>query len=326
MARFPNKRIQWPKLRILLPVLSALLLPQVGAKSADQVEIRRVDDASRVDVLIDGALFTSYRYGSDFVDKPVFYPLLTASGNMVNRGYPMREDIAGESRDHPHQQSLFFAYGDVEGVDFWTHQPDRRIVHREIQEIVQGSEAALTLRLAWIAQDRPLLEQIWRIAFRSVGDVRWMDHDITLTALDRNLRFGDTKEGLFALRVAAALCEQGGSGHYFNSNGEETSAQAWGRKADWVALRGRLADEEVTVAMFDHPDSLGHPTRWHARDYGLFAANPLGTKDFDPSAGTLEHVLKAGLSDHFRYRVAIYSGHPTAARIERDYRDFADSK
>ncbi len=292
----------------------------------DRVEIRSLEKERRVDVLIDGVLFTSYQWGPGFEDKPVFYPVLTASGKMINRGYPMRLDIPGESHDHPHQQSLFFAYGDVDGVDFWTHQEGRRIVQREILEILQGPQGSLKLRLDWVVADHPVLEQGWGITFGRDGDVRWMDHKITLKAVGRDIRFGDTKEGMFGLRLAEELCEQGGSGQYSNSAGQRTSAETWGKRADWVSLAGRLDGEDVAVVIFDHPDSQGHPTRWHARDYGLFAANPLGTKDFDPEAGSLDHVLEAGHSYNFRYLVAVYEGHPSSERIQRDYQRFASLK
>lgn len=314
------------KLLVAMIISMGLLVAPLRPGPAGRIQVRDLEADKRVDVLVDGSLFASYRYGLGFEDKPVFYPVLTASGKMVNRGYPMRDDIPGESRDHPHQQSLFFAYGDVDGTDFWTHQPGRRIVHREVLETSGGTVGVLKLRLEWTVGDHPLLEQFWSVSFHADRQVRWMDHQITLTALGKDVRFGDTKEGMFALRLAEALCEQGGSGHYFNSNGQETSSEAWGQKADWVALRGRLEDELLTVALFDHPKSQGHPTRWHARDYGLFAANPLGTKDFDPSSAALPHVLRAGRSFLFRYRVAIYEGDPGPSRIQRDYLQFSNSR
>ena len=78
--------------------------------------------AQRVDVLVDGELFTSYVYSDTLpvLKKPVLYPLRTASGATVTRGYPL-DARPGERVDHPHHIGLWFNYGDVEGLDFWNN-------------------------------------------------------------------------------------------------------------------------------------------------------------------------------------------------------------
>src|SRR5215212_6033958 len=71
--------------------------------------------ARRVDVSIGGKPFTSYIW-PERLKKPVLYPLRTASGTLVTRGWPF-DPRPGERIDHPHHVGLWFDYGDVNGVD-----------------------------------------------------------------------------------------------------------------------------------------------------------------------------------------------------------------
>ena len=79
----------------------------------------------------------------------------------------------------------------------------------------------------------------------------------------------------------------------------------------------------MTLAILDHPKNVGFPTYWHARGYGLFAANPLGEKVFTEGKAELNFRLAAGQSTTFRYRVLILSRTATPDQIEASYRDFA---
>jgi Methane oxygenase PmoA len=80
------------------------------------VELRR--DGSHVDVLIGGRPFTTY-YFDLAVAKPYFFPLRSAQGTVVTRGFPMTAAIPGEDHDEPHQRGMYFAHGDINGFDFW---------------------------------------------------------------------------------------------------------------------------------------------------------------------------------------------------------------
>lgn len=302
-------------------VLAAAFLLAGAASSGElPVEVRRVDREQRVDILIGGIPFTSYHYGESFQDKPVFYPVLTPSQKMVNRGFPLRKDIPGESQDHPHQQSVFFAYGNVNGIDYWNPMEGRRIAHRAILDSAGGDTGLLDLLLEWVdPQGVVVLQERKRVTFGAERDVRWMDHEIWLTSLDRPVIFGDSKEGMFALRVATSLQESGGEGRYLNAFGMETSEQVWGKRAPWVALRGAVEEEPVTLAIFDHPSTENHPSYWHARRYGLFAVNPFGRKDFVRGAQPLNKHLAPHSSFHFRYRLLLYQGLVAKERLDQDY-------
>ena len=48
--------------------------------------------------------------------------------------------------------------------------------------------------------------------------------------------------------------------------------------------------------MLDHPSNPGFPTYWHARGYGLFAANPMGEKIFTDGKKELNVAIEPGAS------------------------------
>jgi hypothetical protein len=60
--------------------------------------------------------------------------------------------------------------------------------------------------------------------------------------------------------------------------------------------------------VIDHPLNPNYPTYWHARGYGLFAANPLGEKIFTNGSKVKNLSLKKGGRVTFRYRIIIDNG------------------
>jgi len=143
-----------------------------------------------------------------------------------------------------------------------------------------------------------------------------MDFDITVTAGDKPVTFGDTKEGSMGVRVASSMDVTGGKGHILNSQGDKDAA-TWSKRADWVDYWGPVAGKTVGIAMMDHPTSFRHPTYWHVRDYGLFAANPFGVHDF--VKGAAEHAgdytIPPGGTLVLRYRILLHEGDAQDARI-----------
>ena len=77
-----------------------------------------------------------------------------------------------------------------------------------------------------------------------------------------------------------------------NSNGQEGEANCWGKRANWVDMFGEVEGEKLGVAILDHPTNPGHPTYWHVRGYGFFAANIFGMRAFErnPATERLTHA------------------------------------
>jgi hypothetical protein len=278
-----------------------------------------------VTVAFEGKLFTEYHYRD--VSRPFLYPLLGARGEHFSRRWP-QETVPGEEHDHPHHHALWWAHGDANGVDFWSEEKKAgRTVHQSFADISSGKNVGvLTTRNRWIAPDGKVIasdERTMRF-HRPVGTERIMDFEITVFASEGDLTLGDTKEGSLALRLAESMRltlpdKQPGAGHIVNSAGVR-DGETWGKRAEWVDYYGPVDGRTVGIAIFDHPTNPRHPTWWHVRDYGLFAANPFGLHDFEKrekGAGNLK--IAAGSSVTFRYRFYFHDGDTSAAAVAAQY-------
>jgi hypothetical protein len=297
-----------------------IILKGVFAQGEWDVELLELEADQKVEVHIGGKPFTSYQFGKKFSMKPVFYPVFSPSGIKVNREIPFEDEELRKQQDHPHHQSLFLGYGDVEGLDFWSHRDNAVIVHRSLLEVRSGANNSLDYLADWInGEGEAVVREIRSVKFGGSRDCFWMDHKINLTALGKDRPFTDTKEGMFAMRVAESLREDKGTGRYLNAFGWETEKEIWGQRAPWVALRGEIEGQPVAVVIFDHPSTENYPSYWHARAYGLFSVNPFGRKDFVKDSTPINKVLPAGESYNFRYRLLVYQGRIGKLRLDRDY-------
>ena len=344
--------------RLLMVTASLAAAVHAAARSTAPlpVEVVRHDEVRRVDVTIGGRPFTSYVWPAALA-KPVLFPILTARGTAVTRGYPL-EPRPGERVDHPHHVGLWFNYGNINGVDFWNHPgtlgPPREgrlgtIVHREILEARGGSEAGTLVTTSdWRMPDGAVvLNQTTTYVFRGTAGERTIDLHVTLTAQDAAVAFDDNKEGVLGLRVARALEEPltkperltdaqghptdapvldntGVNGEYLTSEGVRGAA-VWGTRAKWCRLSGTVAGEAISIAILDHPSNPGFPTYWHARGYGLFAANPLGQKELSGGKDVLRFSLPPAGSASFRYRVVVASHVSSPSDLEAAWTRWAAS-
>jgi hypothetical protein len=315
-----------------------LLLGTAVLHGADAVKLIRQED--HIDVFIGGKPFTTYYFGRDS-PKPYLHPLRSAQGTVVTRGWPMVKDIPGESRDHPHHRAMFFAHGDINGVDFWGEgEPSRasqtahgqfysseelpkgRTVFRQLDEATGN---IIRAEFDLVGPDgRVMGEETQEYAFSGDESTRTIDCAFTLTANHGPLKLGDTKEGTFAIRVVKAL--EAPPGHMLSSEGKVGEKEIWGKRADWVDYSGTVAGETLGIAIFDNPGNIKHPTYWHARAYGLFAVNPFGEHDFynDPKRdGSV--TIQAGDALTLLYRVLIHHGNASEAKIAEKYEEYAHS-
>ncbi|MEP3207954.1 MAG: PmoA family protein [Maribacter sp.] len=292
--------------------------------------------AKKVAVNIDGQHFTSYVYDGQ-TPKPILYPIMTKSGKTVTRGFPF-EPRPNERIDHPHHAGLWLNYGDVNGLDFWNNSyaiPEAEkakygtIYHQEILEMDEKN-ATLSIRAVWRSPDNvDLLEETTQYVFNQEGSTRSIDRVTTLKALEK-VSFTDNKEGMLGMRMTRelelpsdkpaeytdaegnvtevkVLNNEGVTGNYYSSKGL-TGGDVWGTRNEWVKLEGTMNDEVVSVTIIDHQKNVGYPTYWHARGYGLFAANPLGQSVFSDGKQTLNFSLEQGESTVFKYRVLVHNG------------------
>lgn len=349
----------WRKSVVLLGAIAIMLSGSVA--SAQTVKLVNNEKEKKVDVLVDGKPFTSYLYTESLpvLRKPVLFPIRTAKGTAITRGFPL-EPRPGERIDHPHHIGMWFNYGNVNGLDFWNNSdaiPAARakemgtIRHRAIKSMKGGKgQGELVVTADWVNSDgKVLLREDTRYVFGATGTTRTIDRYTTLTAVNGDVSLKDNKEGVLGIRLTrglehpsndkaevftdasgkattvAALGNEGVTGNYVSSEGKEGN-DVWGTRGRWVMLHGTVEGETLTLAILDHPKNVGFPTYWHARGYGLFAANPLGQSELSNKKDTLNFGLKNGESTTFRHRVLILPGKATKADLEAAYQKFQSVK
>jgi hypothetical protein len=340
-------------MRKTVGIAIAAVLAMGRASGAAEVKVVPDEAKRRVDVTVDGKPFTAYVWPEQ-LKKPVLYPLRTARGTLVTRGWPL-DPRPGERVDHPHHVGLWFNYGDVDGIDYWNNSDSIKaedrphmgtIQHRRIVSAKGGKDRGeLQVESDWIRPDgTTAIHEKTRYVFGAGPDWRSVDRITTLTAGDKPVAFNDNKEGVLGMRMARGLEQpsktpevytdaqgrattvpvlnnDGVTGSYLSSEGKKGD-DVWGTRGRWVSLSGTVEGEPVAVLMLDHPKNPGFPTYWHARGYGLFAANPLGQKVFSNGKEELKYSLPAGVSTTFRHRILIVSGTVSPAQAEERYREF----
>ena len=267
--------------------------------------------------------------------QPFFYPIVGPTGAKMTRNYPMVKGIKGESDDHPHHQSLWLAHGNVNGVDFW-HDKKAKIQAGKTQAFlnntlgpngVEWPYTSFAREDKWIAPNgKAVLINKARYAVDVYPDgsrVLELWQNLSPAEGAGDVTFGDTKEGTMAIRLAPQLRLKGeiATGKAINSNGDK-DAKVWGKRAKWVAYWGVIDGKTCGVAIFDHPTNLRHPTWWHARDYGLVAANPFGISDFEKGKhkrGAGKYTVKQGESLNLQYRFVFFAGTAEEADIAGKY-------
>ena len=249
----------------------------------------------------------------------------------MTRNYPMKEGVKGEARDHPHQRSLWYNHGRVNGIDFW-HEGKKagRIVHDKlIKAASDGTCAVIQATNKWLdPKGRAVCADACTLRFSAVPGGRAIDWEITIRASAGDVTFGDTKEGSMGIRTHPNLRLRGptATGQAVNSEGVK-GLGVWGKRAKWVDYWGKIDDKTVGIAMFDHPSNPRHPTWWHARDYGLIAANPFGISRFDRKAKMKGDMkIAKGESVTFRYRFIFHEGDCKQAKIAELYEQYAAAK
>lgn len=294
---------------------------------------------NKIAVIVDGEPFTTYYFGSDTA-KPYLMPLRTASGVIITRGFPIINDVSAGNRNdpsfEPHQRPLFFGHGDLDGLDFWQeeafdqyytdhgHQAYGHMALKNVEKADDRSDSA-SIRARFTLNspnNRVIAEETQSFTFRGDGQTRIIDCEFVLYATNGPLDIGDTKEGSFAIRLSPELSAP--NAHMLNSSGASGEKAIWGKPADWVDYSGTISGNAVGVAIFDSPKSFRHPTTWHARAYGLFAANPFGLREFtrDPNKDG-SWTVPEDKSIAFRYRVLIHEGEFGASRLAAAYRQYA---
>lgn len=313
----------------------------VAGDKRPQFSVVQHDD--RVTVNIDGELFTEYLTESG--RKPALWPVIGPTGEPITRAYPIREGQPGESNDHPHHRSIWFAFEGINGVDFW-HEPNMdgrerpldpgRIVHRGFDTVrSDGETAVIVTRNDYVnlATGEVVCQDERTLQFGTEGDSRWIDYQIKLIASEGPMEIRDSKEGAFAVRVPHTMKVDARQGGQIVSSRGLTDLDAWGQPAEWVDYHGPVDGQTAGIAVLVHPSSFHPVPRWHVRTYGLFAVNPFGEAAYSPDASDaaprpweerqVTATIPEGESLTLRYRLIFHPGDEREAKIAEAFAEYA---
>lgn len=326
------------QVRHIITAICIAVLPCVlFAQSTNRVTVEADKTKQKVYINIDGKPFTEFIF-TDTMEKPFLYPIYAPNGQTITRGFPWNPQ-PGDPVDHPHHIGLWFNYENVNGLDFWNNSfaiPAEKkkqygwIRTTKIDMVTSGPKGMLMYTANWTDQGRNvLMEEKTTYVFSVVNGSRVIDRTTNFTAV-QDVTMPDVKDGMLGLRVAhelelpvkqtkeykddkgnitkvPAIKDSSVTGNYITSAGKEGDA-AWGTRGNWCMMYGKKGGDAISIVMIDHPKNPGYPTYWHARNYGLFAANPLGQKVFSEGKETLNFKLAKGEKTSFKYRVVIASG------------------
>ncbi|HZZ29091.1 MAG TPA: PmoA family protein [Pirellulales bacterium] len=349
------------KVRALSSLVGLILAGGIAMQSS-AAEFTVDKTADGVTVNLDGKLFTKYEIQSG--KKPILWPIIGPTGKPMTRPWPMdtaavdaektakggklpKGDILSD--DHSWHRSLWFSYQSVNGNNLWeehANPPTGSTKHKEFVQVSGGPTAKIVTRNDWLDPNgKKLLEDERTITCMTDGDNRIIDFDITLKATEGDVVFGDEKDGVFGLRVPDTMrvdAKQGGS--FVNNEGKvgedenpddfpkgatgdpKCKRAVWGNRASWVDYHGPVEGEKLGIAILEHPTSFGYPTRWHTRDYGLFAANVFGQHVFDEMLPKASTTLKAGDTMKFYFRVIFHKGDEKEGHIAEAFAKYAAEK
>jgi len=335
------------------PVFALLFAVAVLALTAS-AQVKITPGAEKVSVEIDGKPFTDfYVAGTAFgaaVTKPYLWPLRAPSGTYITRAWPM-ENVAEEEKilkDHQHQRGLWFAHDSVNKLDFWNNEasyktPNRgKITLKKLGEVKNGKDkGSIAVTFDWTDMEGSanVLTERRVMTFFAGKANRVFDIDITLTA-NQAVTFGDGKDGVLGIRMRPVLqeiaqkirgggVEEGvpGTGHITNAEGLVGEKELWGKPSKWCDYSGEVNGEKVGIAILDHPDNPRHPVRWHARGYGLFAANPWGLAVFtNDKSQDGSMTVEAGKSLRYRYRVIVHPGDARSADLAAQWSKYTAAR
>jgi hypothetical protein len=322
---------------MIVAVLITALPFMLVAQSGNNVSVQRDATKQKVIITIGGKPFTEFVF-TDTMEKPFLYPIYAPNGQIITRGFPWNPQ-PNDPVDHPHHIGLWFNYENVNGLAFWNNSvaiaPEKKkgygwIRTEKILETKSGDPGKLVYLANWTDQQKNiLLREKTIFLFSVINNSRVIDRITELTAV-QDVSFPDAKDGMLGLRVAhelelpvkqtrdykddkgnitkvTATKDSSVTGNYITSEGKQGDA-AWSTRGNWCMMYGKKGGDTISIVMIDHPQNPGYPTYWHARNYGLFALNPLGQKVFSEGKQTMNYKLTKGQSAIFKYRIVIASG------------------
>jgi hypothetical protein len=338
--------VRWLPRAVATVALFGLLFwtPAGGGRSAAATESLGMalrQDRHGIRIEVDGGPFADYVI--DEANKPYLWPVIGPTGKPMTRAYPMQDlpDEPAAQRDHPHHRGITFGHEHMAGSNSWheratfAKEPDGSpklsglgsIVHRHFPRLsVAGGRAVIEEICDHLdPSGKPVVIERRRLTFHAERARRTIDIDqeFRLARDAGPAHVGDKKDAGLLVRVPTSMAvdsKQGG--RIVNSEGLVDEA-AWSQPARWCDYHGPASGEHLGIAMLNHPASYRHPTRWHVRTYGLFAANPFASKGYDAAMPDGTTTIAPGDVLHLHHRILLHAGDEKAAAVEEAWQQYA---
>ncbi|MCA9080344.1 MAG: PmoA family protein [Planctomycetaceae bacterium] len=226
--------------------------------------------------------------------------------------------------DHPHHKGVWLSVDEVNGIKFWNE--DGRIVSHKVEVLTARGNPAVFCRVNhWLDTDgKPLVQETSVI---SLYANRLLTCDVRFEAIEKEVTFGDTKEGMFAIRLPNSMREFISESPVVNADGLSGTKACWGLESNWIDYTGKIDGELFGVTLMDHPENLWR-SRYHVRDYGLFAINPFGAKAYSGGKEPDQPLtLKPGAAGaRFRYGLYVHRGSLDDGHVADRYKQFVTAE
>lgn len=274
---------------------------------ADLMTVELVKKENTVEVKIGNRDFTTLHFDKS-QPKPYFSPVLAADGASLSRPLENPED-------HPHHKGIWCSIDEVNDIKFWAEKG--KIENQSVDLApATGIPAKIKMVNHWLdAAGKPLLVETTTV---SINVNRLIGYDMQFAAVDKPVTFGDTKEGMFGIRLADSLRGKAG-GKIVNAEGRHGEEECWGQESKWVDYFGDVGGKTYGVTLIDHPQNF-RKSRFHVRNYGLFTLSPFGQSAY--TNGKLPPnplVLEPGKSIRLRYGIYIHDGDTERGEVASRY-------
>jgi hypothetical protein len=291
---------------LILTFIQAILLTGNGYA---QNEVTAVRFGSKIDVLINKALFTSYIFSQD-EKYPFFFPVNGPSNAGVTS---MR------NANYPHHSSLFFGCDLVNGGNYWQEGLERgQIISLHPEIVEQGSgRVVITDECIWKrpGADSPVKDKRKITIIAQSKEMYQIDFDIEMEML-MDVTIFKTNHSLFSGRMDPDLAVING-GTMINAEGEMSEKGTFGKPSPWIDYYGKRMGKIEGMVIMQHPSNKWYPAPWFTRDYGFYSPTPLYWPADDKG-----NYLKKGELLHFRYRVLVHSGDHLQAKIAEQFEKY----
>ncbi len=287
-----------------------LLLFFFGLESNAQPAVTAVKSNSKIDILINNNLFTSYIFSQD-EKYPFFFPVNGPSNASVTS---MRNG------NYPHHSSLFFGCDKVNGGNYWQEGLDRGQIISLRAEIIESGADKVVIEDECIWK-RPgansPIKDLRKITIQALSDeVFQLDFDVTMEML-LDVTILKNNHSLFSGRMDPDLAVING-GVMINAEGQRSEKGTFGQASPWIDYSGKRGDKIEGMAIMQHPSNKWYPSPWFTRDYGFFSPTPMYWPEDDKGI-----LLKKGEVIKLRYRVLVHSGNHDAADIAGHFIDYS---